>query len=261
MQVASGAAFKMAERDLHADRMQGRSREPMSDPKTTDTNQLFELASGVDTLALGVSPSESFAVLDAMAAQAFGMAMLNAVSAQQNANIIRSGAVTMACTGLMSLRAAAPEQVPAGTSPAAPASQALNPAAAKAEAESDASALDAPQVPQPAHVDARIIDAIDRIQMAVMSPQVVRTSGAGKAYQSVAHSAAIAVQDAADALRAVSIIAATGSGVAMARFVATGDAKYLQGVMAAQEMVRLATEDFARIGVAASEALKNFPSG
>jgi hypothetical protein len=240
--------------------MQGRSREPMSDPKATDANQIFDLAAGLDTLALGVSPSESFAVLGAVMAQTLGMAMFNAVSAQQNANIIRSAAVTMACTGLMSLPAAAPDQSTASASSPGSARSALDQAAAKAAAESASPAPDSLPAPQSATVDARILDAINQIQTAVLSPQVVRTSGAGKAYQSVAHSAAIAVQDAADALRGVSIIAATGSGVAMTRFLATGDAKYLLGVTAAQDMVKLAIEDFARIGAAAAEALRGFPS-
>jgi hypothetical protein len=257
----SGAARRMADRDSCADHMQGRSREPMSDPKATDTNQIFDLAADLDTLALGISPSESFAVLGAVMAQTLGMAMFNAVSAQQNASTIRSAAVTMACTGLMSLPAAAPEGSPAGASPPGSARPALDQAAAKARAEAASPAPDSPPASQPTTVDARILDAINQIQAAVLSPQVVRTSGAGKAYQSIAHSAAIAVQDAADALRGVSIIAATGSGVAMTRFLVTGDAKYLLGITAAQDMVKIATEDFARIGAAAAEALKNFPSG
>jgi hypothetical protein len=35
-------------------------------------------------------------------------------------------------------------------------------------------------------VNAQIIDVINQVQRALMDPQVVRTSGAGKAYQSVA---------------------------------------------------------------------------
>jgi hypothetical protein len=231
----------------------------MSDPKGTDTNQIFDLAAGLDTLALGVSPSESFAVLGAVMAQTLGMAMFNAVSAQQNASTIRSAAITMACTGLMSLPVAAPDQSPAGASPPGSARPALDQAVTKARAEAASHAPDSSSAPEPT-VDARILDAVSQIQAAVLSPQVVRTSGAGKAYQSVAHSASIAVQDAADALRGISIIAATGSGVAMTRFLATGDAKYLLGITAAQDMVKLATEDFARISAAAAEALKGFPS-
>jgi hypothetical protein len=113
----------------------------------------------------------------------------------------------------------------------------------------------------PANVDAQIVDVINQVQKATMAPQVVLTSGAGKAYQSVAQSAAIAIQDAADALRNVSTIATTASGVAMAQLLATGEPKYAQALSQAQNMMKSATEDFAQIGVAASTILKNFPSG
>src|SRR5258708_33500522 len=120
----------------------------MSDPKATDTNQIFDLAAGLDTLALGVSPSESFAVLGAVMAQTLGMAMFNAVSAQQNASTIRSAAITMACTGLMSLPDAAPDQSPAGASPPGSARQAFDQAVAKGGAESASPALDSPPAPE-----------------------------------------------------------------------------------------------------------------
>jgi hypothetical protein len=94
-----------------------------------------------------------------------------------------------------------------------------------------------------------------------MGPQVMLTSGAGKAYQSVAQSAAIAVQDATDALRNVSTIATTAAGVAMAQLLATGDPKYAAALTQAQAMMKSATEDFAQVGAAASTVLKNFPSG
>ena len=110
-------------------------------------------------------------------------------------------------------------------------------------------------------MDAVIVDAINQIQLAVMSPQSVRASGAGKAYQLVAHSAALAVQDAADALSGMSTIAATASGVALTRFLTTGDPKYLAGVAAALDMVKLATDDFARVSAAASAAVSGFPPG
>jgi hypothetical protein len=113
----------------------------------------------------------------------------------------------------------------------------------------------------PTTVDAQIIDVINQVQAATMAPQVVLTSGAGKAYQSVAQSAAIAVQDAADALRNVSTIATTAAGVAMAQLLATGDPKYMQALTEAQALMKSATQDFAQVGAAASTVLKNFPSG
>src|SRR5713226_986650 len=108
----------------------------------------------------------------------------------------------------------------------------------------------------PNTVDAQIIDVINQVQKATMAPQVVLTSGAGKAYQSVAQSAAIAIQDAADALRNVSTIATTASGVAMAQLLATGEDKYAKALSHAQDMMKSATEDFTQVGLAASTILK-----
>jgi hypothetical protein len=113
----------------------------------------------------------------------------------------------------------------------------------------------------PNTVDPQIIDVINQVQMANMAPQVVLTSGAGKAYQSVAQSAAIAIQDAADALRNVSTIATTAAGVAMAQLLATGEPKYADALNTAQSMMKSATDDFTQIGLSASTILKNFPSG
>ncbi|MEG2805431.1 hypothetical protein [Stenotrophomonas sp.] len=113
----------------------------------------------------------------------------------------------------------------------------------------------------PSNVNAQAIDVINQVQTATMSPQVVLTSGAGKAYQSVAQSAAIAVQDAADALRNVSTIATTAAGVAMAQYLATGDEKYAKVLNQAQSMMQGATDDFSRVGTAAATVLKGFPAG
>lgn len=116
-------------------------------------------------------------------------------------------------------------------------------------------------MPDPTKVNAQVIDVINQVQTATMSPQIVLTSGAGKAYQSVAQSTALAVQDATDTLRNVSTIATTALGVAMAQYLATGDTKYVTALTHAQEMMTSATTDFGKIGAAASDVLKNFPSG
>ncbi|KAB7772153.1 hypothetical protein [Xanthomonas maliensis] len=114
---------------------------------------------------------------------------------------------------------------------------------------------------EPTKVNAQVIDVINQTQMATMSPQVVLTSGAGKAYQSVAQSTAIAVQDATDALRNVSTIATTAVGVAMAQYLATGDEKYVTALTQAQALMQGATNDFERVGTAAASVLKSFPAG
>jgi hypothetical protein len=229
------------------------------------TDNSFDVAVELDTLALGVSPSQSLAMLSAVMAQTLGMAMYNAVGAQQNASIVRSAAITMACSGILSLPIAETDKhsQAAASAQAGAVKQALDMEATKVPGETVSPTQGASSSGQAGAkaVDAVIIDAINQIQLAVMSPQSVRISGAGKAYQLVAHSAALAVQDAADALSGMSTIAATASGVALTRFLTTGDPKYLAGVAAAFDMVKLATDDFARVSAAASAAVNGFPSG
>jgi hypothetical protein len=226
------------------------------------TDNGFDVAVELDTLALGVSPSQSLAMLGAVMAQTLGMAMYNAVGAQQNASIVRGAAITMACSGILSLPIAETDKHSQAAASGA-VKQALDMAATKVPGETASLTPGASASGQAgaAAVDAVIIDAINQIQLAVMSPQSVRTSGAGKAYQLVAHSAALAVQDAADALSGMSTIAATASGVALTRFLTTGDPKYLAGVAAALDMVKLATDDFTRVSAAASAAVSGFPPG
>ncbi|AHE27328.1 hypothetical protein V4E86_05680 [Burkholderia pseudomallei] len=113
----------------------------------------------------------------------------------------------------------------------------------------------------PSKVNSQVIDVINQSQLATMSPQVVLTSGAGKAYQSVAQSTALAVQDATDALRNITTIATTAAGVAMAQFLATGKPQYATALTQAQEMMKSATDDYAKIGTVAATVLKGFPAG
>jgi hypothetical protein len=118
----------------------------------------------------------------------------------------------------------------------------------------------------PTGVNPQIIDTINQVQEATMSPQVVRTSGAGKSYQAVAQSAALAVQDAVDAVRSSCVLASTATGVAFAQMLAApssgADAKPYEAVVAgARTTVKAAIEDFETIGAAAARALAGFQSG
>jgi hypothetical protein len=110
-------------------------------------------------------------------------------------------------------------------------------------------------------VDPAIVDAINQTQKATLDPQVVLAAGAGKAYQAVAQSAALAIQDAVDALRQTSMVSASAIGIALAQFLASGDPRYLEAIPAAQAMVDEAIEDFRALALAASEVVKEFPSG
>ena len=90
---------------------------------------------------------------------------------------------------------------------------------------------------------------------------MVREEGAEKAYQSVAQSTAIAIQDATDNLRNLNTISATAMGVSMAQFIETGDPKYAQAIELAQKMATMAAGNFMLIGTNAADVLKGYPSG
>lgn len=110
-------------------------------------------------------------------------------------------------------------------------------------------------------VDPTIVEAINQAQAATMAPQIVLTGGAGKAYQAVAASAALAIQDAVDALRHSNAIATSATAMAYAQFLASGDGRYLEALLSIQKIRVEATQNFAAIGTAAAQIVKEFPSG
>ena len=95
----------------------------------------------------------------------------------------------------------------------------------------------------------------------VITPQIIMTEGAGKAYQSVAQSTAIAIQDATDNLRNISTISSTALGVAMAQFLETKDPSYIQAMELANKMSLEAASNFQTIGINAAAVLKAYPPG
>ena len=99
------------------------------------------------------------------------------------------------------------------------------------------------------------------VQPDVIIPTVVQEEGAGKAYQSVAQSTAIAIQDATDNLRNLNTISATAIGVALAQYIETGDAKYEEAIEYAQKISNTAAQNFMTVGANAADVLKGFPSG
>ncbi len=113
----------------------------------------------------------------------------------------------------------------------------------------------------PTNVNPQILDSINATQQAVLSPPVVKTSGAGKAYHSVAQSTAFAVQDAVDQMRNLNTISTTAIGVAMSQFLATGDPQYMDAIQQAQKVVEAGAENLKTIGQNAASVLKEFPSG
>lgn len=110
-------------------------------------------------------------------------------------------------------------------------------------------------------VDPQISDAIQLAQKSVMPADVIQASGAGKAYQMVAQSCALAVQDATDTLRNMSTIADTASGVALTQYMETRDPACLSVIEEAHKLMMAARDNFAAVGEAAANLLKSFPSG
>lgn len=103
--------------------------------------------------------------------------------------------------------------------------------------------------------------AVTKTQSNTPASTQIRQEGAGKAYQAVAQSTALAVQDATDNLRNINTISATALGVAMAQFLATKDPQYVTAIEEAQKMATAAASNFKTIGVNAADVLKAFPSG
>ena len=88
-------------------------------------------------------------------------------------------------------------------------------------------------------------------------------AAAGRAYEAIAQSAAIAVQDATDALRNMSTISTTAVGVAMARYIESdgADEKILNVVYEAQALWAQAAGTYAIVGQSATTVLSGFTPG
>ncbi|AQQ00806.1 hypothetical protein B0W48_13895 [Pseudoalteromonas aliena] len=111
-------------------------------------------------------------------------------------------------------------------------------------------------------VNPQVVNALEVIQQRTLSGEVNKLSGAGKAYQSVSQSSAIAIQDATDNLRNINTMATTAMGVAMAQMLATGDVtKYNPIIDAANAMVVNGADNFKTVGTNAGALLNQFPTG
>ncbi len=92
-----------------------------------------------------------------------------------------------------------------------------------------------------------------------MNAATIRLAGAGRAYQSVAQSTAIAIQDATDYMRNVSTISATAIGVAMAQMAASDGTKGTTLLGKAQGLVASAAQDFSTISTNAIAVATDYP--
>ena len=111
-------------------------------------------------------------------------------------------------------------------------------------------------------INPQITSTLSAIQQTTLTGEVNKLSGAGKAYQSVSQSSAIAVQDATDNLRNINTMATTAMGVAMAQMLATGEVeKYSLIITAANTMITNGTANFSSVGTGAATIVSTFPSG
>lgn len=96
-----------------------------------------------------------------------------------------------------------------------------------------------------------------------ITPQIIQEEGAGKAYQSVAQSTALAIQDATDNLRNINTISTTAMGVAIAQALAVPElaSQYGEIITMATTMSTAATANFAAIGTSAAAVLNGYPNG
>jgi Killing trait len=232
---------------------------------------------GEDVLDIASAPARSAAIVYGAMANALGLAMLNDVAAQQQASIGRQTAVTMACGGMMALffasddggspHAQPPKQQAAGAGAAVASAGAEKPDVREtAPAQPGAAAADetpaGPEPPTPTDpAEPGLAEAIDIMQAATLSPQVVLTSGSGKAYQLVAQSAALAIVDAGDLMRAAGTLAVFVKAMALTKYAITGEEKYAQAAVAGTLMLTEAIADYAAMCTAAAAAVNEFPSG
>jgi hypothetical protein len=110
-------------------------------------------------------------------------------------------------------------------------------------------------------VNPQILNTLDVLQQTSMLSSVIKHAGAGKAYQSVAQSAALAIQDAADNMRNMNTMSATAMGVALAQMLATKDLTFAQVITQAQNVATNGMQNFAQVGQDASALINSFPVG
>lgn len=95
----------------------------------------------------------------------------------------------------------------------------------------------------------------------LLSPAIIRASGAGKAYQSVAQSSAIAISDGATYMRDIQLISTAAAATAITKFLETQNPEFLALIPIAMGLVPTATASFALIGASATAVLTSFPAG
>lgn len=81
----------------------------------------------------------------------------------------------------------------------------------------------------------------------------------GSAHHAIAHSSAIAMQDATDNLRNLNTLSTTAIGVALSQYVLTGDPKYGEMIEQAQKIVSNGADNFEMVGTKVASVFKQLP--
>ena len=112
------------------------------------------------------------------------------------------------------------------------------------------------------NVNPQIVKSIRQVQEATMTPGVTQANTSGKAYQSIAQSSAMAVQDATDNLRNLRTVTNTVIGTVMAQILAgKGQAQNNPVISKANAVMSTATQQWCQIGQDAGKLLTEFQVG
>lgn len=107
-------------------------------------------------------------------------------------------------------------------------------------------------------VNPQIVDAVQRSNEAVLKD--ARATGTSVAYQHVAQSTAIAIQDAAEYLRSIAAISTATNGVALGMILSGQNAgNASQAIEKATAALQGAVSAFQNVGETASSILQGFP--
>ena len=104
------------------------------------------------------------------------------------------------------------------------------------------------------------MEDVEFINSQVLDPTIIKAEGAGKAYQAVAASMAITVQDATDYMRTMSIVTQAAQAVCIEKLVVEKDLTYVAILEQVQTNMAKSIELFSKMIAAAAEGVKTFPS-
>lgn len=109
-------------------------------------------------------------------------------------------------------------------------------------------------------VNPQIVDSVKEVQKLMLSPEIVRRTGAGGAYLIAAQAAAIAIQDATSYLRSMATVNVAAVSVATALLAETGAPRYGEILRELQVGLKEALSYYKEVGESAAQVLKEMPT-